>query len=419
MKKVIFFIIAASFLGAQIFIIDFEFFKISLFRVAIIFSILYILFKTIRFNKYKFMLIPKGKNRYSLQFFIFWLCYGLFSLFWIKDFNLWVKAIYFLGSGVFCAILFINYLKTVEDIIKAFNIIEFMILFHSLIGWYEVVTLNYYFIDKSLLDPYDTLSIGMPVSMLGNPNNFATLMLFGIFISLACLFCNKNKIMKGINIVISISCLFLLFFSRSRANILGLIMAIFVCIALLIKKKKLIFYIGILFGVLIVFLLKFKGLEHLLVGNFEILQFTFSSGLNSEVIRVNLLKNGIQFLIQTFGVGTGAGNIEYWMNNFSIFPVKGVTNIHNWWAEILVGYGVLVFIGYIIFYFKLLYINCVIFNNKKDKNTRVLALAFLSCMVGFLIGSISASSNITVEWLWVFWAVAISFQGISTYGSEK
>ena len=49
-------------------------------------------------------------------------------------------------------------------------------------------------------------------------------------------------------------------------------------------------------------------------------------------------------------------------------------------------------------------------NNKMNKT---LSISFISCMAAYVIGSISASSNISAEWLWVFWALAIAYQGIN------
>jgi len=33
-------------------------------------------------------------------------------------------------------------------------------------------------------------------------------------------------------------------------------------------------------------------------------------------------------------------------------------------------------------------------------------------MVGFVIGSVSSSSNINNEWLWVYWGIAVAYQGM-------
>ena len=59
------------------------------------------------------------------------------------------------------------------------------------------------------------------------------------------------------------------------------------------------------------------------------------------------------------------------MDNYAIFDTKGILNIHNWWMEILTGYGVIIFIMYIMFYIKLflsLYKKYKYSTNKVDKS---------------------------------------------------
>ena len=47
----------------------------------------------------------------------------------------------------------------------------------------------------------------------------------------------------------------------------------------------------------------------------------------------------------------------------------------------------------------------------KDKVDRFMSLGIMCFMVGFVIGSMSSSSNIGSQWLWVFWGVAVAYQG--------
>lgn len=138
-----------------------------------------------------------------------------------------------------------------------------------------------------------------------------------------------------------------------------------------------------------------------------------TEGENSDNIRKNLILNGLLFLLPTLGMGTGIGGIESYMASNWVYETYGITNIHNWWMEILVGSGIFIFAGYIIFYIKLCRDN---YSRYKSKNTtsleRSTAFAFLGFMIAFIIASISSSSNMGNEMLWVFWAIIIAFQGI-------
>lgn len=129
----------------------------------------------------------------------------------------------------------------------------------------------------------------------------------------------------------------------------------------------------------------------------------------SDFIRINLIKNGMIFLKQSFFMGVGVGNIEYYMALYPKYYTGGITNIHNWWIEILVSSGVVVFIGYIAMYIQNMILLGMIPKISKDKDTIFIANSFLGFMIAFIIASMSASSNITSEWLWVFWGLIFAF----------
>ena len=101
------------------------------------------------------------------------------------------------------------------------------------------------------------------------------------------------------------------------------------------------------------------------------------------------------------------------MERYAIYPTGGITNIHNWWGEILTAYGLVVFIGYLLLYWKL-FSTCYQLSVSKTENKEVSVIATsIACsLAGFVIGAVSSSSNISSEWLWVYMAVVIAFVGI-------
>ena len=105
------------------------------------------------------------------------------------------------------------------------------------------------------------------------------------------------------------------------------------------------------FTLFTVFFLAIAFLIALLFG-FEPLSFL--GGEESDIIRLNLIKSGWDFLTETCFMGVGAGNIEYWMANKSHIYMMGYTNMHNWYMEILVGYGIIVFTLFLIMVVKMI-----------------------------------------------------------------
>ncbi|MFP3339948.1 O-antigen ligase family protein, partial [Micrococcus sp. SIMBA_131] len=67
-------------------------------------------------------------------------------------------------------------------------------------------------------------------------------------------------------------------------------------------------------------------------------------------IRANILKNVQYYFAESMGFGVGAGNADYFLKNEPIFPIGVFSNVHNWWGEILVNYGAIVFGGYLAMY---------------------------------------------------------------------
>jgi teichuronic acid biosynthesis protein TuaE len=126
-------------------------------------------------------------------------------------------------------------------------------------------------------------------------------------------------------------------------------------------------------------------------------------------IRLNLIKNALYFTIQSAGFGVGAGNAEYYMENYKIFPVAEFTNVHNWWAEILTNYGVLIFTGYLIFYFSLFYNLWSAYKKVDNLTEKILCEALLVGLVSFSLAAISSSSIMSFRPQWMFIGFALAF----------
>jgi len=414
-KYIVFLAVISSLINASVVSINVGMFQLSLFRALIIFITMIMIIDMLFTNKG--ISLGKKQNSYSIKFMLTWFLYAFFTLGWIKDYNSWVKALYFLGLGFLCGVIFNKYLRNKFDILTAFRLMVVMIIFHNIMGWYEIITGNYLFLSLEKVSQYARNNY--PVSTFGNTNDFATFLLFSVFITYICAMNTRWIIIKLIYIATIISSASLLIMSGSRANMLGLILAaaFFVFFSIQNKRTRCTLLI-ILLSLFIILLFN----PELITNSFYIinekLYFRFSES-RSDMIRLNLIKNGFIFLIETFGFGTGAGNIEYWMTNYGVYDTGKIENIHNWWMEILVGYGLVIFIMYIIFYVKLFSSAYKKFKRSKDKVDISISLGIMCCMIGYVIGSISSSSNIKSEWLWVFWGIAIAYQGMSENDNGK
>lgn len=405
MKKILYFAIFTALFGAQIFNFSVGPFQMSLFRMAIIVALILFIGQGIWGNQTA-ILIPAGKNHYSIQFFLIWFLYAIISLAWAHDANNWFRNVYFLGIGVFTTVLFSNYF-TEEDIIFAIHIFNWSIFLQSIFGWYEIITRNYLFRDMAgkNLEWYVYGPERIPIAMQGNPNDFATVMFTGIVIAVICMNTSGKKIFQVFYCICIVNYICLILKSISRANIIAVILAF--AFLLFTSRKKGFLCLVLAIAAILIFPKTVSFLQ-------DTLQFHFNTGSGSDVVRLNLIKNGFHYLIDTFGFGVGAGQIEYWMKHYATGYIGDITNMHNWWMEILTGYGVFIFAGYIVFYVRLfLNLYRTYRTQTKSKTKRKLSLAICCWMIGFVVSSVSASSNITCEWFWIIWGLLIAYQGLN------
>lgn len=396
-----------SVIGAHVISINLNFMQLSLYRGILALIIMFFVVQNlVKYKNIRFQY--KKNNRYLVFFNFFWLFYAVLTLFWVDNYELWLKSIFFIGSGAIVVILMIFFLYTDEKIINIYKYLFYMVLLNNILGWYEVITSNYLFLDESLAKYNSYFKI--PVSVFGNANDYALLLLFGVFISIMYSSNAENAFGKLVGVIVFVSSIILCFFTNSRANMIGIFIGLIIYLLLLLYKnltwKKIFFgYVFIFFITMIFVLFKINIFSAVL----DKLYLTLDFEGGSDYTRLNLIRNGLYFLVMTGGFGTGAGNIEHWMSNKSVYNVQGLTNIHNWWAEILVGYGIFVFIGYLMMYSLMMKKMFCIFKNSRDRVSKNIAMGTLAIMFAFIVASISSSSNINKEWLWFFWGISITF----------
>lgn len=400
-KILIYAAIAASFFGAQVATVSMGSVRVSILRILFVALLGIALFRPSRIKK---------QNGYSLGFLLAWGIYAFISCIWSPDLDNWFREYYFLALGIFFAYLIQGVFHTKKEIIICVLVMDIMIQVQGSIGWYEYITGDYRFLTGSYqLErylAYASTEPPLPLAMTGNPNNLALMLLFGCFMSVFLAKYFKHWFLKFVFWCVVASNIFLLYATASRANFIGLVLGI---LLLLLQSKKHIIITCIVIVASIPFIQNFYDIYDL----FIFLSPDRTTG--SDTIRINLIKNGLHFLSQSYGMGVGLGQIEYYMGNEALYPTYYILNIHNWWMEILVSSGVLIFVGYLLFYVRL---GCSFLYHALQEHDSLSQMFFI-CMVVFSVGCISASSNMVVEWLWLFWAVCIAWDGIKNDYKEN
>lgn len=395
MKRLAYLLVATVLLGAQILAIPLGVAQLSAYRFMIFLSASILFYRLIiKDPDLEISFGHRGKFSPYQLFYLFWLIYAAISIIWAENISRWFSGMFFVGTGIF-SILFITYfIREKHEIKNLFTIFFVMSVFHHLYAWFE------------------SLSVTFPKTTFGNQNDLATMVLAGFFVGLVIFMNTRKTWLKSLLILYFISAISLIQITGSRGNSLALLVGIFALVAMKLmdyKMSRKIFYIlvsgAIIFLLALVILPSFREwianiLEVLLAGKFR----PRASNRN----RINMILNGLYFLLKSFGLGVGAGNVEHYLMNEAILYVDA-PNIHNWFMDILVGYGIIVFALYMIMYIYILRRLFLNYFYSKDSFIKNTSLVLFSYVIAFVISSMSSATNIIIEWQWVFWGIIIAF----------
>lgn len=375
--------------------------EISLFRLFFFLAVMMACVRCLAFGRG--IKLYNRKTQYSILFYIVWIMYSAITVVWAKDLNNYIKIMFFLLTGFLCILLISDYCRTDElnNVLRALNA---GLLLQCILGYYEFFSGNYLFLKQESVDIYFSRDLHYPVAMMGNPNDFSTGMFLGI---VACLYLYQIMQNRKPVTLFYLSCIaayiVAIGLSDSKACLGGAV----ACIAFFIyKKRKKSSRILVVFLFLVV--LMTPAVQSYIYSKLDLTYFYVKGESFSN--RVNLIRNGFDFLMRTCGFGVGNGQIEYWVENNAVFNTGNILNMHNWWMEILTAYGWIIFTGFILFYIKLFYGFMAQYKHNSDSYYGKQMLAFSAGLVGMILALMSSSSNMTKEYIWLFWAVLIAFQ---------
>jgi len=137
------------------------------------------------------------------------------------------------------------------------------------------------------------------------------------------------------------------------------------------------------------------------------------------MVRLNLLKNDLHFVLETFGFGVGAGNIPFYLKNEAIYDTNHVLEVHNWLAEIIGNFGIVIFCGYITLYLYLFYSLYKVYKAKRGLEQKGIMEACMLGLISFLVSSISPSSVSNLYFHWVFLGFVISTVNVLKNNQSK
>jgi len=366
-----------------------------------------------------------------LQFFMIWLIYALLSIVWTLDKIAAVKEIISLFMGVSIVFFMVYFLSDKKGVWNLYKLWIFLLTMVLPIALWEIFTGNHLHI-SGLYTYQPTKATNeyvkfMPSVIFHNPNDFATFLALSVPFVLVWIRYAKKVVIRVIALAELLLAFYVLLMTYSRANYIAVMIEFaFLFFVILKLNGKIRFVVSLMFLGLFVGVIQ-PGLIVKIAGLFmgQVTSLldpdAFYSG--SVFVRINLIKNSFVFLWKTFGFGVGAGNAEYWMENFAVYNTLGILNVHNWWVEILVNFGIFIFAGYILFYVGLIKNIYKIYNQNprlpstsiksysriNKSHDKMIGESLLLSLIGFFMASISSSSIMTLRPQWFLLGFALAF----------
>jgi len=248
------------------------------------------------------------------------------------------------------------------------------------IGCWEVLTGNHLSVSR-YVDANLRLS-RLPSAVFYNTNDFATFLALSTSFFLGLLRMD-SRFFRVLGVVLIAIALFLLDATSSRANMLAVacifVFWFFPFLHSIRTKWARVFLTGILF-----FSLLAGAILLFTSGPIQSLQREVTEELGSGGTRMNLIKNSLHFLFESMGLGVGAGNAEWYMEKRRIYDTAEITNVHNWWIELLVNYGLVVMLLYILQYGYIIWLSSrILRKNTGTQWTLIFSQTFYLGSIGF------------------------------------
>lgn len=363
--------------------------------------------------------LPPLKVKAFGLFLLAWFVYAVLSINWAIDKTNAIRHVIFLFLSFSLILFSVIYLNTIEDLYIVSIIwlvcLGMMIIF----GFFESQSGFHLPVSR-----YHQRSVTFPTAVFYNENDFATFLSLSAPFLLSYFFFVKKFWVRLLFFSAFFALLYVMFATDSRANFLAIILEIGyfigVFFALESNRKEIMLLLSGSFLAFLIFPNLISDKVHTLVRGFQTIVTQLTTQTMSIGHRINLAKNGLLFLLSTWGFGVGAGNVEYWMQNRAYFAIGHRFNIHNWYLEVLVNYGIFVFVGYVIFYIGLVYkIFTVLKLHKNNQKMKIIGVAILGTMIGFLFASISSSSISAFRPHWMMYALGLSYINIGLNKTQE
>ena len=405
-------LVAAVFLGSELLAIPTPLAQVTIYRLMVL-GLFPLTAYHLAIDNQSLKIDRSSVASFALLVFSFWWVWGFASMAWAINFKAWLQTIFLLTLGVTVIWALYLYVNQLADWHRLLEAAWWMMTFLMVWGYFEIVTNHYFLADLHKLDKYGTFSsqplTRMPITTFENQNDYAVLLLAYLPVTISWSRLRQGGWIRLVAWMTSFLTVYLIYRTQSRMVTLSAFLFLLIYMLLQwqwdVSLKMVLSWLGRGLALMIGMIILVPALRQ------KIASLVYLGGvydMSGDEVRLNLWRNGLLFLGQTFGLGVGAGNIETWMAEFGFLDTEVIVNMHNWWLEILVAYGAIVFIAYVLMYSLLIY-KLWKLRWKVSDPLRAVNNSFVAFLIAFIFASITSANNMLIEWHWLIFALIISY----------
>lgn len=351
-------------------------------------------------------------------FLLCWVLYATCSLLWAPDRNLALHEIMYLSIGLMIYVFLVSLSRNNRFFERnLYSAWIWTLLFICVIAFWEIITASHLtgsYTEAMKKFPFDHWLQNSPVATFDNPNHLAIY----LCVSIALLyFFTLKKVYVVLNAALIVICSLLIFKVSARLGMLYVYFStlFFLAIEFFTSENKSLLSRKIKTGLLV-------GLT-MLVGIFALhptkaVPKPADACNGSDVMRKDLIMNGLYFTKQSYLMGVGAGGFEANIRDgHAKYFVGEMTNPHCYFIEVLAQYGVLV-TGFFAVIF--MYVLLLVYRDFKEKKGRLEHARIILLLVCFGLMSNANSTFLPLPLNWfIFTLIIIYTDNLSAKRLEK
>lgn len=345
----------------------------------------------------KKIFISSGNNKTLFVFNVVWLGYALFvSVLLSNSIIASIESIIYIAIGFFVFLFVLDADSSNEGFIYLL-LDSFLlgIVVNNIIALYEIYSSNYLFTLAVEKIPTFT-KYRWAVTFYANPNNMCTMLTFATIIAYALFLYRKSFLNRLLYFFIIVSSLYIMIADNSESTFISAVIGLFIFTIIHMRLNK---------HYSVKFLLLFATIVGVLIFYFDDLYSFIFGRVNSITdetsslgMRLSLSLNAIRNMIDYCFLGVGAGMSKYYVE------IGYVNDVHNWFTQVMVDYGLLFFVFYLYIYvFQIrIFKRSLLLEKNRLKH---ITIGYFVILVMFFLFNISSSNNFTTEFIWCIWGI--------------